>query len=79
MNMDHDKQLNPRTRYTIIPDFSVIVHQDNQTVILTGQEIARLHMDVSTQPSVEVPVPGLFINDPYYRDSTPGTKLGDES
>lgn len=61
--MEHAKELNSRTKYTIIPDFSVILHQDNQTVILTGQEIARLHMDVSTQPSIDVQIPGIKLGD----------------
>lgn len=62
--MEHAKQLNPRTRYSVIPNYSVVVQQEpNQTVVLTAEDIARLHMDVSTQPSHEVVVPGIKLGD----------------
>lgn len=60
MNMERAKELNDRTQYFVIPDYSVIIHQQGQTIKLTGEEIARLHMDVSTQPeAVDVKIPGI--------------------
>lgn len=59
--MEHAKKLDHRTRYTIIPNYSAVVHQEpDQTVVLTAEAIAKLHMDVSTQPeAVDVKIPGL--------------------
>lgn len=60
--MEHAKELDHRTRYTVIPNYSVVIQQGNQTVVLTSEAVAQLHMDVSIQepPATAVPPRGKF-------------------
>lgn len=48
-----EKHLNDRTRYSIIPSFSVVIHQGNQTIVLSNEELAKLHAEVESAPEQE--------------------------
>lgn len=53
--MQHAKQLNHRTRYTIIPSQSVVLDQDGKTFVLSYEEIIRLFMEVTGDRSTDDP------------------------
>jgi hypothetical protein len=44
--MQHDKKLNERTRYTIIPSYSVVLDQQGNTIVLTSEELSKLFLEV---------------------------------
>ena len=41
------RKLNERTSFSLIPTFSVVIHQGNQTVVLTNQEVSHLYREAS--------------------------------
>lgn len=48
MSMEHARQLNPRTRYSIVESKKIVLHQGDQTIILDEQDVCTLFVVVST-------------------------------
>lgn len=48
MSMEHEKRLNDRTLYSIIPNFSVVLRQDDQTIVLSNEELTKLFIAIGT-------------------------------
>lgn len=53
------KQLNERTRYSIIPSYSVVIHQNDQTVVLSNEEVSRIFVEMGTSNKLIDP-PGEY-------------------
>lgn len=49
------KRLNQTTEYEVIPSYSVLIIQDENRVVVTAQEIARLHVESSVAPDQPEP------------------------
>lgn len=44
------KKLNDKTQYEVVPSYSVLIVQGLNTVFISAEEIARLHMESSVAP-----------------------------
>lgn len=51
--MEHEKKLNDRTKITVIPNFSVVIHQGDHTVVLSNEELTRIFVEVGTAEEKE--------------------------
>lgn len=49
------KKLNSKTEYEVVPSYSVLIIQGLSRVMLTAEEIARLHVESSVAPDQPEP------------------------